>query len=751
SCPASNVSVLLGNGDGTFQAVRNFPVGEAPVSVAVGDFNGDGIPDLAIGNAGDPMMDGQPGSVSVLLGNGDGTFRPAASLSAGESPSSVAVGDFNRDGHFDLAVTDLLSGSVWVLLGNGDGSFQTGQSFPTDSASGSLPEAVAVGDLNGDSKPDLIVANNKWDTYSVLLGNGDGTFGPPVSFAAGGAPEAEAIGDFNGDGVLDLAGVNSASGTVSVLLGFGDGSLQAARSYPTNGPFFSLVAADFNGDGKLDVVTPGSLLLGNGDGTFQAPRTLVSGADPFSVAVGDFNGDGKLDLAVADNGSNNVYILLGNGDGTFQPALAFDVGAPARSVVVGDFNGDGKPDLAITNVGCLNCPPSTVAVLLGNGDGTFQTARVFAVGSDPQSVAVGDLNGDGKLDLVIADGVNGAIVLLGNGDGTFQQAQFLAAGTFPASVAVRDLNGDGKADLVVANSASGGAPGAVFLLLGNGDGTFQTAKNLSTLGDLWSVVVGDFNGDGKPDLAVASADAAYVLVGNGDGNFQAPQPFAASGDGLSIASGDFHGDGKLDLAISNDSSTLSVLRNNTVQAFFSLMVSETGDGGGTVTSNPEGINCGPNCAGAYASRAVVTLTARASMGSTFSGWSGCDAVSGQTCTVAMNAAKSVTAIFSVQRFVLRVNKRGNSGGMVTSTSTPANTMQINCGFTCSASYLWGTTVTLTTTPGAEANFLGWRGCDTVSELNCTVIMGATKSVMAIFISAPRRWPRRWPITLLRGT
>jgi hypothetical protein len=749
SCAPGNVSVLLGNGDGTFRPAQNFSVGVAPVSVAVGDFNGDGIPDLAVANAGDPIGGGQLGSVSVLLGVGDGTFRPAADLSAGSSPSSVALGDFNGDGKLDLAVTDSVTGSVLVLLGNRDGSFQTARGFPSDSGAHSLPDGIAVGDFNGDGKPDLLVANNAFDTFSVLLGVGDGSFGPPISFAAGGAPEAVAVGDFNGDGLLDMAGVNSVSGTVSVLLGSGDGRFLAARSYPTNGASFFTAAADFNNDGKLDVVTPGSLLLGNGDGTFQPPQDLASGSEPFSVAIGDFNGDGNLDLAITNNdGSSNVSILLGNGDGTFRPAMIFDVGAPARSVAVGDFNGDGRLDLAVTNVGCLQCPPSTVAVLLGNGDGTFQAAKTFSVGSDPESLATADLNGDGKLDLVIADGANGASVLLGNGDGTFQPVQFFPAGSFPASVTVRDFNGDGKPDLVVVNSASGGPQGAVFLLLGNGDGTFQTAKNLATLGDLWSVVIGDFNGDGKPDVAVTSGDSAYVLLGDGEGNFQAPQTFAASGDGLSVAAGDFHGDGKLDLVVSNFSSTLSLLRNDSTLPSYVLTVNKGGNGIGTVTSSPAGISCGLTCAASYASGTVTTLTAQASKGSRFSRWRGCDSAVGFVCTVKMSAARRVTVIFNLHSSTLRVNKDGFGRGTVASTSVPTNATQINCGFVCSASYPSDAIVTLTAAPGSGTVFLGWNGCDTASGFTCTILMSAARSVGATFV--PSGGPGRGPILPRRG-
>jgi hypothetical protein len=338
----------------SFSAPVNYAVGQVPFSVAVGDFNGDGRPDLAVAN--------QVGnSVSVLLGNGDGSFQTARNFAAGDTPKSVVIGDFNNDGKLDLAVANIVSNTVSVLLGNGDGTFQTPQTFAT----GFFPFSVAVGDFNGDGKPDLAVANETGSSVSVLLGNGDGTFQTPQNYFVGFAADSVAVGDFNGDGKPDLA---------------------------------------VSGNGV-------SVLLGNGDGTFQTPQNYgAGGGTALSVAVSDLNGDGKSDLAVANNLlPGTVSVLLGNGDGTFQAAHNFAVGADAVSVVVGDFNGDGKPDLAVPNVS-----QNSVSVLLGNGDGTFQTAHNFAVGASPWSVAMGDFNRDGKPDLAIANAAGNSVSVLLN-------------------------------------------------------------------------------------------------------------------------------------------------------------------------------------------------------------------------------------------------------------------------------------------------------------------------------------------------
>ena len=370
---------------------------------------------------------------------------------------------------------------------------------------------------------------------AVPQDQGNPLFLPPVNYETGTYPEESvAVADLNGDGKADLVVASQGcftcgDGSVSVLLGNGDGTFQPFVAYDSGGVFtYSVAVADANRDGKPDIIVTNyygectsedcdgtvSVLIGNGDGTFL-PAVIydLPSQNPDSIVVADLNNDGKPDLVVG-NWNSGVAVMLGNGDGTFQPAVPYAEFGNFSSVAVADVNHDGKLDVVADG---SNQAGGVVSVLLGNGDGTLQPAVNYASGAPSgywaNSVAVADLRGDGKLDVVVANYLNSVGVLLGNGDGSFQPAVLYNTGGLAAYAAVVDVNGDGKPDVVVSN-VTGNSPGSVGVLLGNGDGTFQSVVSFGAF-NAAALAIADVNGDGRPDLAVTTAsEYLQVLLNN---------------------------------------------------------------------------------------------------------------------------------------------------------------------------------------------------------------------------------------------
>jgi hypothetical protein len=569
----STVSVLLGTGDGGFtQPHPAISVGAQPLYVAVADVNGDGIPDIIVTNLND-------NSVSVLLGNGDGTFKPQQQFATGSGPYGVAVADINGDGIPDLVVSNYNDNSISILLGNGNGTFQPQTVIPNV---GALPSALALGALdnrvnaNGDPILDIVVTLQGDNKVAVLMGNGAGTFGAPETYDTGSAPTGVALADFNQDGHLDVVVTNRADNNVGVFLGNGDGTFQSQQTFAVGRQPFSVAAVDVTGDGIPDIITANasdstvSLLVGNGDGTFQPQSPFALGKRPYSVVVADVSGDGKPDTITANYNNGTVSVRLGNGNGSFQAPQTFDVGDPNHlgrplALTLADLNNDGRADLVVAN-----SADNTVSVLLGNGDGTFQTKtqEIYNVGQRPDAVAVADVNGDGIPDIVVANYSDGTVtVLLGNGDGTFQDSPgYLATHTFavghgPNSLTVADLNGDNKPDLVVTNIFDN----TLSVLLVNGDGTFQPQQTYAVGKQPYDVAVADINGDGIPDLITANygGNSVSVLLGDGHGSFGAQQVIPVGERPVTVAVADVNGDGQPDLVTTNRrDGTVSVLQNN---------------------------------------------------------------------------------------------------------------------------------------------------------------------------------------------
>jgi hypothetical protein len=364
-----------------------------------------------------------------------------------------------------VAILLVLSGVLGAtpLLAGSTPSF----SAPKNYGTGQVSSSVAIGDLNGDGKQDLATANLEGNTLSVLLNKGLG-FGAKADYGTGREPHSVAIGDLNGDGRLDLASANAGEDPSTV-----------------------------------------SVILNRGGGTFQAKVDYESGYAPYSVATGDLNGDGKPDIATADYGSSTVSVLLNRGDGTFHPGVQYLAGRGPHHVAIGDLNGDGKADLASANQGLF---VSTVSVLLNNGNGSFQAKRDFESGGNPGSVAIGDLNGDAKPDLVTANsGSDTLSVLVNNGDGSFQPKRDYSTGHGPVSVAIGDVNADGKPDMAAGNFDAG----TVSVFVNAGNGTFRPKVDQVKPGvEIRAVAIGNLTSDRRPDLATAngSTDDLSVFV-----------------------------------------------------------------------------------------------------------------------------------------------------------------------------------------------------------------------------------------------
>lgn len=542
---SSSLCVLPGNGDGTFQTPVCTAVGIDLGTVVVRDVNGDGKADVL----------GLSGALFVFLGKGDGTFAPAVTYSVANSAAILATGDFNGDGKLDVVVANAApnntaSGTASVFLGNGDGTFRA----PITSIGANFPQAIVAGDVNGDGKVDLIIGNQGLieggtDQTFIMLGNGDGTFQTPGSPLP--AMGTLALVDLNGDGKLDVVIGNSPF--VEMFLGNGDGTFTLKDSYlaqipeGNNDPLW-MVTADFNGDNKPDVAIANEILIGNGDGSFHG----ISGkpVPQFSLqaaVAGDFNNDGSPDVAaVSDNDANDLYIFVNDGTGNFSLAHTYTFPAPAYFIAAADLNGDGKLDLVVITIDPIMVSWS-LNVMFGNGDGSFSPpiiypqAQIIEGPPSAMPMAVADFNGDHKPDVALLASSGDVYIFLNNGDGTLAPPISYFAGSNPDSLGVGDFNNDGKLDIATAGAAGLG------ILLGNGDGTFQPAA-FSNSGVMKILAVADLNSNGSLDLVTIpnGGGGFQVLLGNGDGTFSAlPQTTQSVNQSVSVA--DINGDGKLDL------------------------------------------------------------------------------------------------------------------------------------------------------------------------------------------------------------
>ncbi len=556
-------------------------------SPVMGDFNGDGKKDIAklVENLINSTWTYQ---VSVVLSNGDGTFKPAQTTSTvNNSDDPIFVGDLNGDGKDDILQVHPSStpSTVDVYLSKGDGTFTLGTNAQLSAFT--LNGGILT-DVNGDGKLDILTVDSENPAVvSYVLGNGDGTFQATATLATlgGAAPNGIFFADFNGDGKLDFAG--EVSGQVVVYLASGSTFAAPVALLTSDTTYDSCqsIAGDLTGDTKPEIVSINcndntlTIFVNNGDGSFQTGVYYQNAGDlnmyPYAASIADLNGDGKNDIVVANDDAGQITLFTGKGDGTLTvPTVGYAVGGYSWEVpLVADFNGDGLLDVVESD------DDFAFAFLQGYGDGTFRSALGYYAPNDLQqnsysySIGSGDFNGDGIPDVVIAQEGNsnnpGVIVFLSNADGSLQPGVSYGSSTTQAYLTVADFNSDGKPDIAATDYSSG----VVQIYMGKGDGTFTVGQAFATdtAGNPWplNLVTGDFNHDGKLDLAVVNNDSETIgiLLGNGDGTFGTPTPYAISGYPYGLAAADLNGDGYLDLAVtledSNSSNLVAVfLANN---------------------------------------------------------------------------------------------------------------------------------------------------------------------------------------------
>ncbi|CAF1308453.1 unnamed protein product [Adineta steineri] len=640
----NTIGIFLSTGNGDFKKQQTYSTGSGsqPYSIVINDFNNDNYSDVAVANYGTNSI-----GIYFTNGNGNDTFTHYQIFSLGSSrPLSLTAGDFNEDNNMDLAVVTYGTNSVNILLGFGNGSFQNQITYFT--GYDSVPSSLQIGDFNKDNHLDIVVANSGTNNIGIFFGYGNGTFMNQTTYTttSNSNPSSIVVADFNNDNQLDIAVTNTGIGSLGIFFGQNNGTFAVQTLYYMGFNVYPryITADDFNKDNACDIAIIDSendriyVFLGYGNGSFSTITTYdtTSGSTPYWMIVTDFNKNNQSDAVIANYEDDTIFVLLdysympsvrqknynvgptsiakavavtdlnndhiidlifsvgtkivtlmGLANGTFDatPKYSIDIGCLAQDISVGDLNNDKKMDIVTANRDC-----DSISVFLGLGDGKFANMTTYSpgIGSIPNGIALGDVNNDNRLDIISANyGYYTISIYLGNGDGLFSSMENDSIDLVyysPSAIGIEDINNDTYLDLIVAID-----DGYIFIYLGNGNNTFVYLTNYSGDGSAYSIALADFNNDAHLDIVVTSTDASdiWILLAYGNGTFQDPTTYSTGFDSQPYysAAGDFNNDNNSDIVTSNlITNEIVIFHGDGTGKFSPPRIYSTGSG-----TNPYGI------------------------------------------------------------------------------------------------------------------------------------------------------------------
>ncbi len=618
----TTASVLLANDAGGYSEPTSFDLGNAPRAAVLADLSGDGILDVAVVNE-------ENAQVTLMFGDGEGGFEDytVINLASGSNPRALVAADISNNGILDLVTADTGTATVTLLIGEGNGNFLEPLSVPVEHAPaglwagdltgngiadivtanpdgntlailegtgidylpakllpcGYMPYLVEAADLNNNGMRDLIVGNAGSGDLSVLHALGDGTFSEERRFAFPHPIGRFVVADLSGNTTPDIAALlfdktsddRQPISRFAVMHGDGAGGFDAPAVYGSGWHAFAIAAADLNKNGRLDLITADyttdtvSIAYNRGRGLFESDRRFPVGSRPETAAIADLNQDGNSDLAVLNVDNNTISLLAGNGDGTFDALTPILLPGKPLAMAAGDVNNDGKSDIVVTFT-----RDARAAVYFGTGAGIFAAPRFFPIQTDnkqgmpeAQSIALGDINNNGKLDIVTGNSNTDSVsVLINNGSGNFEAPIVSSVGNYPRNIHLVDTNDNGKLDLVFLSSrdpssATDAAEPRVVRWFGNGDGTFDKDTHLrfATAAAPRMMAMGDVAGNGRMDAVTVHPgnNSVYVLTGQQNGRFAAATRVYMGYQPMAVTLADINRNGRADLvAILNSGSIL---------------------------------------------------------------------------------------------------------------------------------------------------------------------------------------------------